>query len=194
MSKKDLTYFVRFGSLDLKKQKGFGKDKYGFTEFHSPPTTKGIYAMPLIAQELFLIGSLDKTQPEQFPKLPEWKENMTSKEKEIWLKYCNNEEILNEAEKKIKKVKSNLRKEFRKKKGNIWHHLIDCVDNCEVIARQGSWVKTSIKGWQKAFKKSCLIEKWDSVSLMNAKAFNEIKGINGYFSKDHYEVFFDEKV
>lgn len=194
MAKKDLTYFVRFGSLDLKTQKGYsyiGKDD----TFHAPPASRGFYAMPYIAQEFFLIGSLpNSTQPEQFPKSPQWNEKMTESEKVSWEKLIDDEDYWNAMAKRDRIVRRNIRKEFRKTKGFIWHHLIDYVDNCNVVQRHSSWVKTSIKTWQKAFRKCCLTEKTDSFKSLSVNTINEVKSINGCYSKDHYEVFFDEKV
>lgn len=62
---KDIFTFVRFGGLNLKSQKGFSKTP---ETYHQPPASRGFYAMPKIAQELFLIGSLDSYQPSSVPK------------------------------------------------------------------------------------------------------------------------------
>ena len=191
MAKKDLTYFVRFGGLNLVKQKGYGKDT-----FHSPPAPKGLFAMPYIAQELFLVSSLDKTQPHQWPKSPEWKseEERTDQEHKEWTEFDWDIHV-----KKRNKVRKNIRKEFRKTTGYIWHHLIEHVDNCEVVDRHNAWVKTSIAAWQKAFMKRSLHDRYGEKSesgILNfsIKSINSARGISGYYTKDHYEVFFDEKI
>ena len=165
---KDIFTFVRFGGLDLKNQKGFSKDD---DSYHSPPTTRGFYAMPKIAQEFFLIGCLDKTQPGIFSK--------NSKLKDEW---------------KIKL--SQIRKEFRKTNGEIWHHLGEYTKHKDILDRKGSWIKTDIKVWEKSFSKMCTIlrgrNKYDLESG-NTKVYPN-RGLMGNFSKDHCEVFFDEKV
>jgi len=56
--------FIRYGRLHLTKQKGFESDSFHSASFHSPPAQYGFYAMPIRFQELFLISSLDKTQPD----------------------------------------------------------------------------------------------------------------------------------
>jgi hypothetical protein len=101
---KDLNIFVRFGGTNIKKQKGFGKSD----SFHSPPSTKGIYAMPLCAQEFFLIGSIDVYQPGTMPKEPHKKRNYEDTE-EVWDKFT----------KRQKKALSVKRKQFYKNTGNI---------------------------------------------------------------------------
>ncbi len=71
----------------------------------------------------------------------------------------------------------------------LWHHLT--VPNSEVIDRHNSWVKTNYKAWIKAVSK-------ESVALRASSGGKE--GINscrkrvGFYSMDHFEVFFDTKV
>jgi hypothetical protein len=179
MKGKNLNIFVRFGGLDLKNQKGYGNDT-----FHSPPCTRGFYAMPLVAQELFLIGSIDTYQPGIMPKEPHKKKD-----------YVDTEEVWNNHSKKRKKILSSMRKQFIKTEGNIWHHLAKWTDRNEIIAEHGSWCKSSIKSWQKSFSRMSLEhrygEKWNGDSTKN---INNVRGLLGWYSKDHCEVFFDEKV
>ncbi|MDI3320784.1 hypothetical protein [Pinibacter soli] len=190
MKKKDLTHFVRFGSLNLNKQQGFGE-----RGFHKPPAPRGFYAFPYTVQEFFLIGSLPKTQPHQFPKtkLPAYDETLPAEELEKikedidafdWDGYYV----------KVHKVKQNIRKEFRKTSGCLWHHLGDHVENHEVIARNGSWVKTSLMTWQKAFKKCCLEMRYGDNDIIKVTSINESKKTCGRYVRDSFEVFFDEKV
>lgn len=40
--------------------------------------------------------------------------------------------------------------------GEIWHHLEEHVKVADIIQRQGSWVLTSFKTWDKAFRKEML--------------------------------------
>jgi hypothetical protein len=178
MKGKDLTKFVRFGGLDLKNQKGFGSDSY-----HAPPARRGFYSMPYVAQEFFLIGSMNKYQPGTMPKDVKYDETLPEDEMQtIW----------DQHEKRRKKALSSMRKVFIKKTGHIWHHLIDETPNNEVIARHNSWIKTTMDAWRKAFTKMSLTQRygeddWAKKSVNQSKLF-------GWYSKDHCEVFFDEKV
>lgn len=186
---KDIHTFVRFGGLDLVRQEGFGKDT-----FHAPPASRGIYAMPLAFQELFLASSLEQTQPEKFPKLkvcpypdeddPEYDAIVKEREEFDWEGHS----------KKREKVWKSLRKVFTKKDGNVWHHLGKFTDNADVIARHNSWVKTTIEAWGRALEKSSLRDRYGDGRWGRTESINEAKGVTGDYSKDHYEVFFDEKV
>lgn len=182
---KDLSVFVRFGGVNLKQQKGYTNDN---PTFHSPPARRGFYAFPKSMQEHFLIGSIDKFQPGIFPK-----------DKTDWNKLTPEEydKTYKDMTDHNRKIKQNLRREFIKTTGNIWHHLGDCCNPSDVIATHGSWVKTSIKDWQKAFSKRSLNDRYGEdfgYGLTAKKSINDTRGISGYYSKDHYEVFFDENV
>ena len=162
---KDIFTFVRFGGLNLKNQKGFSKTP---ETYHQPPASRGFYAMPKIAQELFLVGSLDSTQPSVFAK--------------------DGKNVENYWRDKLRQI----RKEFRKTEGEIWHHLEEYTDNKDVLQRNGSWIKTDIKVWSKSFSKMSTIMKWGRSKEMGGEIYP--RGITGIYSKDHCEVFFDEKV
>lgn len=147
--------FIRYGTLDLKKQKGFTQNP---ETFHSPPCSRGIYAFPIKAVELFLLGG----------------------------DYGG----VSFEEKKKK------RKEFTHN-GNLWHHLGDYCKPVDVQARHGSWVKTTVGVWAKAFSKQSLKKRYgDGSKYFTAKSINEPtrSGVSGMYSKDDLEVFFDEKV
>lgn len=198
---KDLSTFVRFGGLDLKTQKGYSSKKD--ITFHEPPASRGFYAMPKIAQELFLVGSLDKTQPHIFAKAPEYPEDkevngeLSKEDQEKWEKERDAFDWDKHNTDRDKRY-TEIRREFKKIDGNIWHHLVKQVPNNEVIERKGSWIKTSIKAWQKAFNKESLKnrygESWGDSEGRGQSSINKTRGITGHYSKDHYEVFFDEKV
>lgn len=162
--KKSNNIFVRYGGLNLKKQKGFGKESY-----HAPPSSIGIYAMPLKAQEMFLIGSL--RYQNLFPKKYE--------------------------ESDFEKYHRLFRKVFLKNNGYIWHHLKEYLSpKATIIAEHNDWVKTSINDWNKAFNKMCITLKVEMLgdNVFGYKNIKEVPGICGRYSKDHCEVFFDEKV
>ncbi len=162
---KDIFTFVRFGGLDLKNQKGFSKTP---ETYHQPPASRGFYAMPKIAQELFLVGSLDSTQPSVFAK--------------------DGKNVENYWRDKLREI----RKEFRKTEGEIWHHLEEYTDHKDILQRNGSWIKTDIKVWSKSFSKMSTKMKWGRSKEMSGEIYP--RGITGIYSKDHCEVFFDEKV
>jgi hypothetical protein len=195
---KDLSVFVRFGGLDLKNQKGYGK-----TTYHSPPAPRGIYAFPKVAQSLFLVGSLDKFQPGILSKKPEYPGKDASPE--VMSKFEKERDAFDwdKSAKDDKKRYAEIRKEFTKTTGNIWHHLGEFCRHSDIVDTHGSWVKTSIADWQKAFSKSSLNDRYGEDFGFPKKAtekgrgeesINATRGISGLYAKDHYEVFFDEKV
>lgn len=173
---KDIYTFVRFGGLNLKRQKGYSNNP---DTYHQPPTTRGFYAMPKIAQEHFLISSMASYQPGTVPKKPEDSSSWT-------------EEQWNDYHQRYNKAISAMRKEFRKTDGHIWHHLIEYTNHKDILQIHGTWIKTDIKVWSKAFSKMSTIMKWGRVKDLGGEIFP--RGITGIYSKDHCEVFFDEKV
>ena len=191
---KDLTTFVRFGKLDHNnKQKGYGEDN-----FHSPPSSRGFYAMPKVAQEWFLLGSLSSYQPKvPFPKNP-WDDYYHSETGERIKEGSPSEEEVEEYEKRRERVFKSIRREFKKTNGHIWHHLGSLCKPNEVLDRHNSWVKTEMSVWRKAFNKCSLSDRYQTADWVSKEddkfSINDYGGITGYVSKDHYEVFFDEKV
>jgi len=168
-----LNRFVRFGKLAMVNQKGYGKNT-----FHAPPAPRGFYAMPLRYQEWFLVGSMDTYQPKQtlnYPKHPG--EDATQEELEEFYK------------KKNKIFRSRAHKFTVDNKVELWHHLD--VPNNEVISRHNSWVKTSIRTWKKAIGKESTRLRAESGG---DNGINSVRKRTGYYSKDHFEVFFDTKV
>lgn len=196
---KDLTTFVRFGGVNLKPQKGYSINP---KSFHSPPAPRGFYAFPKVAQVFFLIGSMDKFQPSTTPKVhkapPYPEDDATQEEIDAWEAFDFDRDNP-DYEKRRRNALSSMRKEFKRIEGNIWHHLGEFVKRSEIIAEHGSWVKTSIKEWQRAFNKMSIKHRMDSLSFFkdeDKKNINSIGGnpITGFFGQDHCEVFFDEKV
>jgi len=51
--KYDSNIFIRFGGLSIKKQHGYSANS---KTFHTPPAKRGVYAFPVKAIELFLLG------------------------------------------------------------------------------------------------------------------------------------------
>ena len=191
---KDLTIFVRFGGLNLKKQKGYKTEwnKNDDMAYHQPPASRGFYAFPKVAQEFFLISSIDKFQPGILPKEPiiDWTildENSSEEAKVIYNNY----------EKSRKNALSLCRKEFKKTTGYIWHHLEEYTPHNEIIETHGYWVKTSLKNWQKAFNRMSIklrTRDGEKDQYIKNKNINETRGILGGFCADHCEVFINEKV
>src|ERR1700761_2866241 len=128
MGKKDLTHFVRFGGLDLVRQKG-----YGAADFHAPPAPRGFYAMPLIVQDLWLVSGLSWSQPAQWPKTPPDPYETESPSAEQWQEW--NDFDWEKHYQREEQMYPRIRKEFRKTTGYIWHHLDKYADNREVVAR-----------------------------------------------------------
>lgn len=183
---KDPYLFVRFGGLSIKDQVGYSSSS---KSFHSPPAPRGIYAFPKSCQEMFLVGSIGEFQPGTMPKEPKW--NKLSDE--------DYEKTQREYERKRKESFRNLRKEFRKTDGYIWHHLTEFCKPHEVVSRHGTWIKTNIQSWVKAFMKSSLNDRYGNFNApgeesLKRNTINNTRGISGMHSKDHYEVFFDEKI
>lgn len=178
---KDLTKFVRFGGLNLKNQKGFNASS---DEFHSPPAPRGFYAMPLVAQEWFLLGGMRYYQPGVLPNYPDDTEDWCE---EQWKEFSD----------RSNKAFKALRKEFTKNTGTVWHHLTEFVKPHEVIRRKGAWIKTDIKVWQKAFTKLSINRRYGETTYgMGTKSIAQParSGVLGVYSKDECEVFFDEKI
>lgn len=169
---KDPFVFVRYGGLDLKNQNGYVADENKKT-FHSPPCRRGFYAMPQILIEKFLITNITNSQPSSFPSE---KNRYEGKHKEKWKNGW-------------KPYYQAIYKKFRKEQGNVWHHLKSRCKPNSIIEENGSWIKTSMKDWAKAASKECV-----NCRAMTDKEMGYSMGLAGYFSKDHFEVFFDEKV
>jgi hypothetical protein len=186
MKDKDLYVFVRFGGVNIKKQKGYLPIPQ---TFHAPPASRGFYAMPKVAQEMFLVGSVGAYQKSTMPKEPKYDPDFTDDQYEEYQK--KHEDYIRRKEKNFSK----MRKEFRKESGYVWHHLSQYCERKDVIDSHGSWIKTSIGVWEKAFSKMSLNCRYgEGNEYLKVNDINQARGITGLFSKDHCEVFFDEKV
>lgn len=182
---KDIYTFVRFGGLNLKKQKGYKTTlpepkPYDLNWFHLPPASRGIYAMPKVAQEFFLIGSLGSFQHSVMPKEREYAHLSSDDKAKAWDK----------DDKRKRDVLSMIRKEFRKDDGCVWHHLVSFCKHNEILTSHGCWVKTEMKAWGKAFRKASVT--WRAETKKEGNYWdNKPFGCIGH---EHLEVFFDEKV
>lgn len=178
--------FIRYGRLHLTKQKGYNKNsKFNTETFHAPPAPRGFYAMPIRFQEMFLIGSLEKTQPD-YMKLPK--------------NIKDNDMDYNEVYKIRKKRNKKLIHKFKVNNDDeVWHHLK--TKNNVVIDAHGTWVKTTVREWKKALNKESLDCRSKTISTHfettesdGGKRIQEVDKKTGIYSKDQFEVFFDKKV
>lgn len=173
--------FIRYGRLHLTKQQGYGNDT-----FHSPPAPKGFYAMPIRFQELFLVGSIDKTQPDVVA-MPKKMKEQNKPDDFDWEKY----DKLRRG--KLKKI---IRKFVVKNEDVIWHHLK--TKHNVILETYGSWTKTSVRDWKIALKKESVKLRAESMGefmgCTDKMRLEEVRPKTGFYSKDHFEVFFDTKV
>jgi len=155
--------FVRYGRLDkwAKQKNHVGNKKTDLDgnasseiTFHTAPTGRGFYAMPYKYEESFLIGSLDKTQPDLFPPI-ECDEEFKNVTYNPWREDNSEYERACASQKaKEKKIYSKNRKIFTLKNTDlIWHHLAIYTPNNEIEKRSGDWVLTTVKAYNKAVKK-----------------------------------------
>ena len=183
MKKKHIE-FIRFGNLNLVKQKGY--DPNGTGDFHTPPARYGIYAFPEYSICRFLISG--DRQVSRAIKLDinelEWDENclLTSKSRKEVKRLISNKNT------KLKYVSQAIDgtiyahenpKKFKYTK-ELWHHLK--VDDADVIRRNNDWVLTTYKVWLDAY-----------YAMLNYERNYYYK--NGMkFAKDHHEVFIPHKI
>jgi hypothetical protein len=126
--------FVRYGVINSRqKQKMWNGVE---EDFHHAPESRGFYAMPYDFQEPYLVGSiLYATQSSH---------NYTRNEKNGGYNQSG------------KKIMRRIRRVFELDgRAEIWHHLVGHVPNNEVVARSGSWVKTTVEAYRKAIGKEC---------------------------------------
>ncbi len=180
---KSLT-FVTYGGLSATKQLGYKKSD----TFHAPPAPKGIYAFVWPYMELFLLGGDDLVNPK--------KRGKRQRQRMSYVKDKEGNPITSdhpEYEKASEKRKNwsmrtssdgqdykgvlynNANKKKFKYEGEIWHHLID-VPDWTIFARHGDWVKTDMETFKKAFRKE----------IINVDKH--------HYSKDHLEVFIEDKI
>jgi hypothetical protein len=199
-----LNRFIRFGKLDsFQIQNVHAVSGKETSSYHIAPEKRGFYAMPLKYQEMFLIGSLEDTQKDVFPKNknfklpddpndmslydPSWDADTCKAVRQDRIAACKaywNAEI--EREKKINYIKHNLiRHSFTLKDSDlIWHHLhfYNAVPINEIERRVGDWVLTSVGTFKRAIGKAIAktAKEWE----MHRGNVNVAK-----LDKDAFEVF-----
>jgi len=168
--------FVRFGGLSQVNHKKFRKIKNG--EYHTPPKNKGIYAFIYPYIENFLWA---------------WKLDASKV-----LKHRTNENLsLKECErihtKFFKSEYRRLRKKF-KYNGYIWTHFIDIARKYDLGEEYiESWVKVHTNDMKFILKKDRHETVKYGVEVNPNLIINPYKrGLGGFFSKDHLEVFIEK--
>lgn len=181
--------FVRYGKLHLTKQLGFGGDS-----FHSPPSSIGFYAFPYRYQEMFLVGNLAETQSVQV-NLPKFLTINEITKKDIFEdgEFENRSILFDKRLAYIKNKMKVLHHEFYVDNSNlVWHHLKS--PHHEIIDTHGSWNKTTVFEFKRAMKKENMKCRAQSLKISDKKDINSVPKKLGYYSMDHFEVFFDIKV
>lgn len=176
--------FVRYGKLKSTKQKGFASSD----SFHSPPCGKGFYAFPFGYEELFLVGSLDNTQPKVIGCLP----NITKYERSLWWNRVTEEYNDTIYQYEYKDIWKQKRVFNLKKDDLIWHHLKDTTKQKDIIKESKYWIYTTIEVWKKSLNKELNKNKMKTWKEFKQGDVRNYKN-NGYYSKDHLEVFIDKK-
>lgn len=161
----NLMEFIRFGGLSKTNQRKVNK-KHRTEEggyFHQAPVNKGIYA--------FIFPYIDDF-------LWSWKTKISR------------DLSVNEYQKAYKKEYRRLRKKFNYE-GELWCHFTREIKGG---LRVGSWVKTHTRDLKKVLKK---VKHRDMMVLSKDYFFLDRKdpykrGLGGFMSKDHLEVFIEK--
>jgi len=85
-------------------------------------------------------------------------------------------------------------------KGELWHHFVDTTPQHEIIARSGSWVKTTYETFLKSFAKDKHMtakdahkSTWYNISDIAFSGKDPYKASFGIsYAKDHLEVFIEK--
>jgi hypothetical protein len=208
--------FIRYGGLSPLKQ-----DHYTTSDdksFHNPPKKRGVYAFPQGYVDKFLIGSTNepnhvsgksmwlkdkdgnKIKSEDF-----YEDSYNETIKPEWVKYLKKLDIKQKNISYITKDDESYVIVLKKPKvftynGNLWHHFVDEVDEKDKLEQKGSWIKTTMEVYIKAFNKHIHIKRgsnFDDVkyaSPNNISHINPYKRVSGYipFTKDRLEVFIEK--
>lgn len=211
--------FVRFGGLSPVKQKGFTTNPE--ESFHSPPARKGIYAFPKNYIDIFLLGGeyanpKNKNKANRFSYVKDKQGNKITNNHPEFDKLIDNPNYWDieigikdgavpdedgdyDYDDKIHALIKRVHPKHFKHTGDIWHHLKEFVEPEEIIKERGSWVKTSMSTYLKAFKKNAHASKKEM--RQNQTHYNDGKfdiskadvckdGLK-YFCRDHLEVFIE---
>ena len=214
-------YFIRWGNLNpVKHNEGRLDSESSKRTYHTAPCYKGIYAFPQGYIEPFLLGGsfannrcnflLDengnKIDSDDFYEFkddsfdlvikPEYLKLIKKKglrAKDLHIYYEENGE---DSTRCYMQYLKNKPKKFRYR-GDIWHHLEDYVKNKNhIIAKVGTWVKTSYKVYIDALNRCDIQTRFESyISFRNSDKFRLVGDPHTaplkFFTKDHYEVFIE---
>lgn len=176
--------FIRYGKLKAVKQKGFSSSD----SFHSPPAGRGFYAFPYGFEEIFLVGATEATQPKVIGCLP----IVTKYERSLWYNHTTKEYHDHTYEYTSRDIWRQKRVFTLKKDDLIWHHLKGSTKQSDILEESKSWILTTVEVWKKALNKEVSYNKlrtWKDSGKGNLRDY----GSNGYYSKDHLEVFITKK-
>lgn len=169
--------FIRYGGLSPVDYKNPEQTK---GEYHNPPVRKGLYAFIAPYEDSFLWVWKIKDKSEY--ELPE---NMPIEEcKKHW-------DAMDAAHKRtISKYRRQLKRVFQYD-GLIWTHL-----ECESVPNVRSWYRVHTSHLQELLRKC---KHSDRISLARHSNYKNYpkdpykRGLNGFMSIDHLEVFIEKK-
>lgn len=176
--------FVRYGKLKATKQKGYSKSD----TFHSPPCGKGFYAFPFGHEEMFLVSGTESTQPNVIGCLP----IVTKYERNLWYNHTTKEYNDHTYEHTSRDIWRQKRVLNLRKDDLIWHHLKDTTKVRDILKESKDWIQTTVEVWKKSINKELSKNKmktWRDSYKGDLRDYSD----NGYYSKDHLEVFIDKK-
>jgi hypothetical protein len=184
--------FVRYGGLSSVKQEGY---RASMPTFHCPPARRGIYAFPYPYIERFLLGG-----SVFLPHRMEWIKDKDGNRidsgfpygtghpdyAKLCERYMGCRECVNpEADEDDRDYNWVLAKHVKPRyfdyDGDLWHHLDFRLPRAApVIAKKGSWVKTTMQVF-----KECLKKETAAIAIQKKR--------HGYgTSYDHLEVFIEK--
>jgi hypothetical protein len=212
--------FVRYGGLSSVNQRGYDPNK---DNFHAPPARRGIYSFVWPLMEPFLLGGDEFINPKKnegeinrmnyvrdkdgniidsnHPEYAELCEKHSGKYWSIGVDLKPSDEVdgwdVPTRWILMKKIKP---KTFSYD-GDIWHHFVEIVDERDVLARQGAWVKTSMETYKKCLRK--VFHETTKDHMRDVRAYQDKEKRNGYLNnarssglrygvKDMYEVFIEK--
>lgn len=212
--------FVRYGGLSSVKQTHYSADNEN-DYFHNPPKKRGLFAFPKGYVDKFLIGSTsepshvsgksmwlkdyngNKVSSEDFYEDDTYGEEIINPD---WIKFLKRNDIQQKNVFSVHDEKTDTEYMAVLKKprtftytGDIWHHLIDVVDENDVVDKNGEWIKTSYQTYENALKKTLHNlrgERFDDIKKVtpNISKINPYKRVGGFtpYTKDHLEVFIEK--
>lgn len=206
-----------YGGLSPLKQRHYETDP-AEKSYHNPPCRRGIYAFPKGYEEIFMISATSKIGhisnktfrlKDASGENLKWDDHILKRENGTLLYISQKAKSLlrqrgikpNQAYKDSSDNIAVLRKPRHfNHTGDLWHHLIDQVDPKDLLDQKGSWIKTTFKVWQEAFK---VRSHQDMRYLHGEIGFEDLKKstigpkidpykkTGGGFSTDHLEVFIE---